>query len=89
MMGKGTTSRFIGLILLSAGIFQLIAAVITAFIWLTIVEWRNLIPQIIIIAFSINVPVTFFLAPPLRKERIMSIAHSQRWASFAIPGGDG
>jgi len=60
MFGKDRTFRILGLILLSSGIYQIIAAGIAIFIWITIGDWRNLIPQIIIIAFGINLPVTYY-----------------------------
>jgi hypothetical protein len=61
MYGKDRTFRIPGLILLSSAIYQIIAAGIAIFIWIPIGDWRNLIPQIIIIAFGINLPVTYYI----------------------------
>ncbi len=60
-MGKRFNFRLWGLILLGAGIYQIIAAGIATFFWVIAGEWRDLILQIMVIAFWITLPVTYFI----------------------------
>jgi hypothetical protein len=60
-MSKGRFYRMVGLILLSASVYQIMAAGIAAFFWIIAGEWRDLILQIMVIAFWITLPVTYIL----------------------------
>jgi hypothetical protein len=60
-MSKGSFFRLVGLILLSASVYQIIAASVATIFWIVAGEWRDLIPQIVVIAFWITLPVTYAL----------------------------
>jgi len=60
-MTRNSFFRLVGLILLSIGIYQIIAAGIVLFFWLVADEWRDLIPQMMVIAFWLTLPVTYFI----------------------------
>jgi hypothetical protein len=60
-MSKGSFFRLAGLILLSASVYQIIAAGVATFFWIIAGEWRDLILQIMVIAFWITLPVTYIL----------------------------
>ena len=60
-MSKNRFFRLVGIILLGSGIFQIVAAGIAAVFWIVSGDWRNLVPQIIVIAFWITLPISYFL----------------------------
>lgn len=51
----------VGVILLSLGVFQLIAALLGFFFWIVAGDWRQFVPQIVVIAFWLNFPATYWL----------------------------
>ncbi|HZD57637.1 MAG TPA: hypothetical protein VE136_12970 [Anaerolineales bacterium] len=51
----------VGIILLSLGVYQIIAALLAIFFWMVAGDWRDFISQIIVIAFWINLPVTYWI----------------------------
>ena len=60
-MSKGSFFRLVGLILLGTGIYQVTAAGVATFFWIVAGEWRDLILQILVIAFWITLPVTYIV----------------------------
>lgn len=51
----------LALVLLGAGIFQIVAALLAIFVWLAGADWRSLIPQILVIAFWISWVLAYIL----------------------------
>jgi hypothetical protein len=60
-MSKKFFFRLMGLILLGAGIYQIIAAGIASFFWIVAGDWRDQVLQIMVVAFWITIPVTYFI----------------------------
>jgi hypothetical protein len=54
-------SAAVGIILLSLGVYQIIAALLAIFFWTVAGDWRDFIPQIMLIAFWINLPATYWI----------------------------
>jgi len=60
-MDKKDSSTAVGLILLGAGVFQIIAALIALIVWFATGDWRTYWPQIAVIAFCITIPVSYVI----------------------------
>lgn len=57
------------LILMSLGLFQLIAAALSIFSWMVVGDWRNMIFQIAGLAFCLTFPVTYWIWRKLVRGR--------------------
>ena len=60
-MNQATILTAFGIILLSLGVFQLLAALLGVFFWIAAGDWREFLPQIVVIAFWLNFPVTYWI----------------------------
>lgn len=60
-MKQVTIATAVGILLLSLGVFQIIAALLAVFFWMVAGDWRGLIPQIVVIAFWLNFPATYWI----------------------------
>lgn len=58
----------VALVLLGAGIYQVIAALLAGFFWLIHQDWTRLIPQIAFIAFWLAFPVTYLIWTKYRRH---------------------
>lgn len=60
-MHQVTIVTAVGLVLLSLGVFQIIAALLGLFFWMVAGDWREFVPQIVVIAFWLNFPATYWI----------------------------
>jgi hypothetical protein len=56
-----TIATAVGILLLSLGVFQIIAALLAVFFWSVAGDWREFVPQIVIVAFWLNFPATYWI----------------------------
>lgn len=61
MLPKDLIIRAISLLLLSLGLFQIIASVIAIVFLLMVGHWTDLVPQIVAIAFWLTLPTTYLI----------------------------
>jgi hypothetical protein len=69
-MDKKYLFATVALILLSAGIFQIVAALTAVLLWYAAGDWRPYWPQIAVIAFWITLPVSFLIWKRYRQLRL-------------------
>lgn len=60
-MPKHPIYRTIALILVGLALFHLIASLVAVMFWLLTGDWRNLVPQIAIIAVSLTLPLGYYI----------------------------
>ena len=60
-MKQITIVTVLGIVLLSLGVFQIIAALLAVFFWIVAGDWRDLVPQIVVITFWLNFPATYWI----------------------------
>lgn len=60
-MPKYSIYRTIGMILLGFGLFHLIASAVAVVFWLLVGDWRDLVPQIVVIAFWLTLPTAYLV----------------------------
>lgn len=62
----------VSIVLLSIGLYQIIAATLGSFFWLLTGDWRPFIPQILLISFWINWLFTYLISRHLKSHKHVS-----------------
>lgn len=61
MIPKDLIVRAVSLILLSFGLFQIITSLITAIFLILTGHWSDHVPEIVVVAFPLTLPITYLV----------------------------